>query len=115
VESGAKDTWAVSGDFATVACCSDLLIKEILLRTKDLSLLHSDTQRTTEERFRRLHTILLGYFVLRFHPNYPTLSEDLRDALVDVVDERILAHDVFDFSAEERIEAKFRSGAGLLR
>ena len=76
--------------------CSDLLIKEILLKTKGPSLLHSDTQRTTEEHFRRLHNILLVYFVLRFHANYPTLSEDLRDALVDVVDERILAHDVFD-------------------
>jgi hypothetical protein len=76
--------------------CSDLLIKEILLKTKGPSLLHSDTRRTTEEHFRRLHLILLVYFVLRFDANYPTLSEDLRAALVDVVDERILAHDVFD-------------------
>lgn len=76
--------------------CSDLLVKEILLKTKSPSLLHSDTHRTTEEHFRRLHNILLVYFVLRFHANYPTLGEDLRAALVDVVDERILAHDVFD-------------------
>ena len=76
--------------------CSDLLVKEILLKTKSPSLLHSDTRRTTEEHFRRLHNILLVYFVLRFHANYPTLGEDLRAALVDVVDERILAHDVFD-------------------
>lgn len=76
--------------------CSDLLIKEILLKTKGPSLLHSDTRRMTEEHFRRLHLILLVYFVLRFDANYPTLSEDLRAALVDVVDERILAHNVFD-------------------
>jgi hypothetical protein len=76
--------------------CSDLLVKEILLKTKVPSLLHSDTRRTTEEHFRRLHHILLVYFVLRFHANYPTLGEDLRAALVDVVDARTLAHDVFD-------------------
>jgi hypothetical protein len=76
--------------------CSDLLIKEILLKTKGPSLLHSDTRRTTDEQFRRLHNILLVYFVLRFHANHPTLDEDLRGALVDVVDARILAHDVFD-------------------
>ncbi len=76
--------------------CSDLLVKEILLKTKSPSLQHSETHRTTEEHFRRLHNILLVYFVLRFHANYPTLSEDLRAALVDVVDERILEHDVFD-------------------
>ena len=76
--------------------CSDLFAKEILLKTKGPSLLHTGTRRTTEERLRRLHHILLVYFVLRFRANYPTLGVDLRAALVDVVDKRILAHDVFD-------------------
>ena len=76
--------------------CSDLLIKEILLKTKCSSVPQKDTRRTTQELFRRLHNILLVYFVLRFHANYPTLGEDLRAALVDVVDARILTHDVFD-------------------
>jgi hypothetical protein len=78
--------------------CSDLLIKEIFLQTKGPSLPHSDGKRTTGEFFRKLHNVLLVYFVLRFHANYPTLSEDLHAALVDVVDERILAHDGIDKS-----------------
>jgi hypothetical protein len=76
--------------------CSDLLVNEMLLKSKGPSLPLSDTRRTTEEHFRRLHNILLVYFVFRFHANYPTLGEDLRAALVDVVDERILAHEIFD-------------------
>jgi hypothetical protein len=75
--------------------CSDLLVNEMLLKSKGPSLSLSDTRRTAEEHFRRLHNILLVYFVFRFHANYPTLGEDLRAALVDVVDARILAHDIF--------------------
>jgi hypothetical protein len=76
--------------------CSDLLVNEMLLKSKGPALLNSDTRRTTEEHFRRLHNILLVYFVFRFQAKYPTLCEDLRAALVDVVDARTLAHDVFD-------------------
>lgn len=76
--------------------CSDLLVKEILLKTKGSSLLNGDVRKTAEASFRRLHNILLVYFVLRFRANYPNFGEDLRAALVDVVDEKILAHDVFD-------------------
>lgn len=76
--------------------CSDLLVKEILPKTKGPSLPNRDTRKTAEERFRRLHNILLVYFVLRFHANYPALGGDLRATLVDVVDEKILFHDVFD-------------------
>jgi hypothetical protein len=76
--------------------CSDLVVKEIFLKTKRPSLLHTGTRRTTEELFRRLHNILLVYFVLRFQAKYPTLRENLHAALVDVVDERILAHDTSD-------------------
>jgi hypothetical protein len=76
--------------------CSDLLVNEMLLKSKGPSLPLRDTRRTAEEHFWSLHNILLVYFVFRFHANYPTLGEDLRAALVDVVDERILAHDIFD-------------------
>jgi hypothetical protein len=72
--------------------CSNLVVKEIFLKTKRPSLLHTGTRRTTEELFRRLHNILLVYFVLRFQAKYPTLRESLHAALVDVVDERILAY-----------------------
>ena len=76
--------------------CSDFIVKEILLKTKGPSRLHRDTRRTTDELFRRLHNILLVYFVVRFHAKYPTLGKDLHAALIDVVDERILAHDIID-------------------
>jgi hypothetical protein len=78
--------------------CSELVVKEIFVKTKRPSLLHTGTRRTTEELFRRLHNILLVYFVLRFHAKYPTLRENLHAALVDVVDERILAHDTAGLS-----------------
>jgi len=76
--------------------CSDFIVKEILLKTKGPSRLHRDTRRTTDELFRRLHNILLVYFVVPFRAKYPTLGKDLHAALVDVVDERILAHDIID-------------------
>jgi hypothetical protein len=70
--------------------CSDLLVNEMLRKSQ------GPPRRTAEEHFRRLHNILLVYFVFRFRASCPALDEDLRAALVDVVDERILAHEIFD-------------------
>jgi hypothetical protein len=75
---------------------SDMLAQALFLRSRGPSPVLGDLKKMSRDHFRRLHSVLLTYFVFRFCFTHSEQSQELHAAFLKVLSEGKFAEDIFN-------------------